>query len=673
MFCLMDVSGSMDQSIKDMAKRFYLLLYMFLKRHYEKTDIVFIRHHTVAKEVEEQEFFYSRETGGTVVSSALKLMTEIIDDRYSPNEWNIYGAQASDGDNWNDDSPTCSKLLREKLLPMVQYFAYVEITKRSHQATLARVRSAFGRVPGVICSAAHPEGFGHLSSLSRFVSQEGCSVSKKSSKLLSEGSDWTFELIETYDREIGRIARTFGLDTYPNQIEVIRSDQMMDAYSSIGMPIGYNHWSFGKHFVDVERNYQRGLMGLAYEIVINSNPCIAYLMEENSMTMQALVIAHACYGHNSFFKGNYLFRTWTDASAIIDYLVFAKKYISDSEERYGSQAVEEILDSCHALMNYGVDRYKRPHPISAEEEKRRQVERAEYVQRNLNTLWRTIPQAEQAGDEEEECFPKEPQENLLYFVEKNAPLLEPWQREIVRIVRKVAQYFYPQRQTQVMNEGWASFWHYTLLNQLYDEGLVNDGFMMEFLASHSAVMFQPSYDHPGYRGINPYALGFAMYSDLRRICENPTAEDRTWFPDIAGGNWLEVLPGAMRDFKDESFILQFLSPKVMRDLKLFGVVDDDKESDIEVSAIHDSDGYRRVRELLAGQYNLGDQEPNIQVVHVDLTGDRSLTLQHTQHARRPLGSTTEDVLKHLHRLWGFPVRLESVWEDEVVETALCPA
>ncbi len=134
MFCLMDVSGSMDQSIKDMAKRFYLLLYMFLKRHYEKTDIVFIRHHTVAKEVEEQEFFYSRETGGTVVSSALKLMSEIIEERYSPNEWNIYGAQASDGDNWNDDSPTCSKLLREQLLPLVQYFAYVEITKRSHQA-----------------------------------------------------------------------------------------------------------------------------------------------------------------------------------------------------------------------------------------------------------------------------------------------------------------------------------------------------------------------------------------------------------------------------------------------------------------------------------------------------------------------------------------------------------
>ena len=134
MFCLMDVSGSMDQQIKDMAKRFYLLLYLFLRRHYAKTEVVFIRHHTVAKEVDEQEFFYSRETGGTVVSSALKLMAEIVRDRYSPNEWNIYGAQASDGDNWNDDSPVCAKLLSEELLPLVQYFAYVEITRRSHQA-----------------------------------------------------------------------------------------------------------------------------------------------------------------------------------------------------------------------------------------------------------------------------------------------------------------------------------------------------------------------------------------------------------------------------------------------------------------------------------------------------------------------------------------------------------
>lgn len=134
MFCLMDVSGSMDQNIKDMAKRFFLLLYLFLKRNYDRTEVVFIRHHTVAKEVDEEEFFYSRETGGTVVSSALKLMAEIMAERYSPNEWNIYGAQASDGDNWNDDSPVCTDVLVRDILPNTQYFSYVEITRRDHQA-----------------------------------------------------------------------------------------------------------------------------------------------------------------------------------------------------------------------------------------------------------------------------------------------------------------------------------------------------------------------------------------------------------------------------------------------------------------------------------------------------------------------------------------------------------
>lgn len=479
-------------------------------------------------------------------------------------------------------------------------------------------------------------------------------------QLLSQGSDWSFELIERYDRAIAKLAKGYGLDTYPNQIEVIRSDQMMDAYSSVGLPMGYNHWSFGKHFVDVERSYQRGQMGLAYEIVINSDPCIAYLMEENSITMQALVIAHACYGHNSFFKGNYLFRTWTDASAIVDYLVFAKGYIAQCEERHGVQEVEQLLDSCHALMNYGVDRYKRPYPISPEAERLRQAEREEYVQRNLNTLWRTLPDAKVIDTQQPSVFPNEPQENLLYFIEKNAPLLEPWQREVVRIVRKMAQYFYPQRQTQVMNEGWATFWHYTLLNDLYDQRLVDDAFMMEFLASHTAVLFQPTFDHPGYSGINPYALGFAMFTDIRRMCESPTEEDREWFPQLVDTDWQVALDNAMRNFKDESFILQYLSPKVMRDLKLFGVVDDDSKDSIEVAAIHNTDGYRKVRELLASQYNLGDREPNIQIVEVDITGDRSMRLQHTRHARRPMGPTTDAVVEHLQRLWGFPVRLDSL-------------
>ena len=480
---------------------------------------------------------------------------------------------------------------------------------------------------------------------------------------ISTSSEWSFELLEKFDKEISRIAKDkFKLDTYPNQIEVIRSDQMMDAYASVGMPVNYNHWSYGKHFLKTEQDYQRGRMGLAYEIVINSSPCIAYLMEENTLTMQALVIAHACYGHNSFFKGNYLFREWTDAEAIIDYFLFAKNYITKCEERYGLEAVEKTLDSCHALMNYGVDRYKRPTPISVAEEQRRQKDRQDYIQKHINDLWRTLP-TEKDTRKETLRFPEEPQENLLYFLEKNAPSLQDWQREIVRIVRKISQYFYPQRQTQVMNEGWATFWHYTILNEMYDEGLVSEGFIMEFLTSHTSVVAQPDFDSPYYSGINPYALGFAMMQDIRRICENPTDEDREWFPKIAGSDWLDTLHQAMQNYRDESFILQFLSPKVIRDLKLFHLNDNDEKETIGVEAIHNDAGYRQVREKLAQQYNLSYREPDIQVFNVDILGDRKLTLHHFMNNRRPLGPDTIEVVKHIRQLWGYNVELHSVNEQ----------
>ncbi|KIA79528.1 SpoVR family protein [Chromobacterium piscinae] len=482
-------------------------------------------------------------------------------------------------------------------------------------------------------------------------------------KPISTGSEWTFELVGEYDRAIREIAvDEFKLDVYPNQLEIITAEQMMDAYASVGMPVNYHHWSYGKHFVSTEKSYKRGQMGLAYEIVINSNPCIAYLMEENSMTMQALVIAHAAYGHNSFFKGNYLFRSWTDASAIIDYLVFAKSYIMKCEERYGIDEVEELLDSCHALMNYGVDRYKRPQKLSLAQEQARQEEREQYLQMQVNDLWRTIPKRDKddAGKSAPR-FPTEPQENLLYFIEKSAPLLEPWQREVVRIVRKVAQYFYPQRQTQVMNEGWATFWHYTIMNRLYDKGMITDGAMLEFLQSHTNVVTQPPVTARWYSGINPYALGFSMYQDIKRICQEPTDEDRAWFPDLAGTDWRESLEFAMRNFKDESFISQYLSPKLIRDFRFFAIRDDDRDDKLEISCIHDEEGYREIRNRLADQYNLGSREPNIQVWSVNVRGDRSLTLRHTMHNRRPLEEqSAQEVLKHVCRLWGFDVRLESV-------------
>ncbi|MFN7097781.1 MAG: SpoVR family protein [Gammaproteobacteria bacterium] len=480
---------------------------------------------------------------------------------------------------------------------------------------------------------------------------------------LPTGSEWSFETLKRYEHEIARVAADFGLDTYPNQVEVINAEQMIDNYATIGMPLGYFHWSFGKQYINVEKSYKRGLMGLAYEMVINSNPCIAYLLEENTLVMQATVIAHACYGHNSFFKGNYLFKTWTSPESIIDYLVFSRNFIAECEQQHGIDEVELLLDACHALMNYGIDRYKRPQALSLQEEKARQKMRETYLQAQVNELWRTIPNKRKTSKEsqlDQQHFPKEPEENILYFLEKNAPLLEPWQREVIRIVRKIARYFYPQRLTKLMNEGWATFWHYTIINAIYDEGLLTDEFMLEFIENHTGVIQQLDYSDRRYNGLNPYALGYHIFSDIKRICESPTDEDKIWFPDIVNKPWQGILDFAMRNFKDDSFIAQYLSPHVIREMKLFAILDEPDNTELVVSAIHDESGYRRIRDLLSSQYNLSLVEPNIQVYDVDIRGDRSLTLRHVQQDSKPLSDTTPEVLKYLHYLWGFDVTLESV-------------
>lgn len=405
-------------------------------------------------------------------------------------------------------------------------------------------------------------------------------------RLLFEGADWDFSTLQRIHDACEEIALgELGLDVYPNQIEVITSEQMLDAYSSTGMPLFYRHWSFGKHFAHHETFYRRGMRDLAYEIVINSSPCISYLMEENTATMQTLVTAHAAFGHNHFFKNNYLFKLWTDAEGILDYLDFAKGYITRCEERYGEAAVERTLDAAHALMSHGVHRYAGKTTIDLRQEEKRQQERRAHEEQMFNDLWRTVPvgKARKAGDiglEKRRAALGLPQDNILYFLEKSAPRLQPWQREILRIVRHVAQYFHPQRQTKVMNEGTATFVHYQIMTRLHERGQISDGNFLEFLKSHANVVFQPSYDDRRFSGFNPYALGFAMMQDIERIVTNPTEEDRAWFPDIAGrGDAMAVLRDIWANYRDESFISQFLSPNMIRQLRLFHLYDDPEQTE----------------------------------------------------------------------------------------------
>ena len=487
-------------------------------------------------------------------------------------------------------------------------------------------------------------------------------------------AEWNFQSLDRVFKAIEDIAiNELQLNVYPNQVEIISTEQMLDAYSALGMPLMYHHWSFGKLFAREEGLYRAGHIGLAYEMVINSNPCISYLLEENSMTMQTIVLAHAAFGHNHFFKNNYLFQQWTNAESILEYLAFAKRYVSACEERYGHNDVEAILDSAHALMEQGVFRYRRPPRPSRARVIEKHRRREEHAEEDYSELWRTLPAGaeppppKRIWDIDEDDFddaPKLPEENILYFLEKNSPTLKSWQREILRIVRHLAQYFYPQRQTKVMNEGCATFVHHTILNMMYDRGLLTEGSILEFLASHTSVVFQPEFDDPRFSGINPYALGFAMMQDIKRICEQPTDEDRLWFPSFAGaGDWRPVIKDAWANYRDESFVEQFLSPKVMRDLRLFALADQADAPALTVSAIHNEGGYRRVRSTLARQYDVGVIDPNIQVTSANLRGDRKLYLLHRMHRGVPLHVQTKDqVLPHLERLWGYDVVIEEVTE-----------
>ena len=383
--------------------------------------------------------------------------------------------------------------------------------------------------------------------------------------LLYQGADWDFPILRRSYDAIERIAcEELGLEVYPNRIEVITSEQMLDVYTAHGMPLTYRHWSYGKRFLQHESSYRRGYTSLAYEVVINSNPCISYLMEENTATMQALVVAHAAFGHNHFFRNNHLFRQWTEASAILDYLEFARRYVSGCEDRYGVAAVERVLDAAHALSRHGVHRHGGARPLNLKQDSKRRASGATTTKRSTTICGapcrarRRHPRPTRSATGVR--LLGLPEENLLYFIEKSSPKLHFWEREIIRIVRLIAQYFYPQPQAKVMNEGCATWVHQRIMTRLHETGQIDDAAFLEVLHSTSNVISQWGYDQGG-PGFNPYALGYAMMSDIERMCLEPTKEDREWFPDIAGnGDPLGTLRHAWANFRDESFILQFPLP-----------------------------------------------------------------------------------------------------------------
>ncbi|MDB5491490.1 MAG: spoVR like family protein [Micavibrio sp.] len=476
-----------------------------------------------------------------------------------------------------------------------------------------------------------------------------------------------------------------GLDFYPPQIEIIRADHMLDVYTTVGLPGGYKHWSFGKKRMIEEKKYDAS-KHLAYEIVINSEPCIAYCMDTNSPVMQMLVIAHACYGHNAVFKNNTLFKEFTNAEAILADVANLKNFVLQCEQKYGQEEVSDFLDFCHAMQFMDIPdtaghriRTKSELKARAEEKKRLDLDAGSRITFNGEAASKT-------RNDNQPTFPHRGVRNVLGYMADHDEYFPDWKRTIMKMRSELSQYFKPQMMTQKLNEGFATWTHTKIMNTMFKMGLMDWGMNQEFNNSNDGVLYQPSAIrlvkdeegkiHEQFVGasLNPYAIGFAMYDDIERICDNPTEEDKLWFKHFAGNkDGVEMVKHAMETTSDETFIEQYLSPTVMRKFAFFEIEDVAKKNFFEVTSIHNAAGFRNIRQQLANDCRTFDIIPNIRVHDYQET-DRCLILRHQMKDGAPLEpKSLQQILELMHSQRGYPVVVESVDETgNVRETFSSP-
>ncbi len=483
------------------------------------------------------------------------------------------------------------------------------------------------------------------------------------SNLIFKDHTWTFEQLVAILKEIDTICREeMGLNPYPSQIEIVSAEQMAELSSTHGFANMYKHWSFGKRFLQEHKAYLSGRGGLAYETIIATNPSLAYCMEDNSSTIQALVIAHAAYGHSHVYRNNIYYGNGMDAAYIVPYLEFAKNYIRKCEETYGIGNVEILLDAAHALQYVSAAPLEK-RAKTLKEEQERFAARQKAAEADYREIWTTVPENKKTPADampERQDWPV-PESNLLYFLEKNSPALLPWERELLRIVRVLGQFWYPSMQISVVHESAAVYTHMYTMRRLYEKGFITEAAMLEVADINSGVIYQSNYEN--WRGWNIYTLGWAIAQDIERICTEPTDEDKKWFPDWAGNqDVMGTLRYAWENFRDESFIRQFLSPKVMRDLKMFRLEDAAEEDYYLVDAIHDDDGYRKIRSALADSYLPERFAPDIRVTKV--SDDGTLCLTHYTDEGKPLETTSKrQVMEMITDLWGEAVRMNELTRD----------
>jgi spore cortex formation protein SpoVR/YcgB (stage V sporulation) len=469
---------------------------------------------------------------------------------------------------------------------------------------------------------------------------------------LFDNPDWTEESLKEIWKVIKDIAiNEFKLDFYEPYFEIVTFEEMLHIYTT-GFPVMYNHWEFGRSYEDLYRQYKNNRMSIAYEVIFNTDPALCYLLETNSSVMQALVMSHAAIGHSAFFKMNSFIRENTNAKNILCFLKNMRKFVEECESKYGIQRVEEILDVCKSFSNYSIDRAEKPIYTTKQKEQQK-LKRLESKEKDFDIL---VEDFKDLNIKDSKKMYRENEENILKFISKFSPSLKLWERELINMFCKVEQYFYPQRLTKTMNEGFASFWHYEIMNRLVELDYLKPGDFIEFLHSHTGVTNQPGMEEAGYRGFNPYKMGFELFSEIKRICQNPTKEDELTHPQLIGKNWIEEVNYAAINFRDSSFIQQYLTPKLVRDFKLLKVNSRDENSYIEITGTHEDEDFKEIRKAVEGSYNYFGLIPYITIQGASLKGTRTLFVNVVEKYNRQVDveslSRSLDMLK---KLWPFPI------------------
>ncbi len=441
--------------------------------------------------------------------------------------------------------------------------------------------------------------------------------------------------------QIWEIARKFGLDPFPTRFEIVPATVMYEI-GSYALPGRYSHWTFGKAYHRMKTMYDFGLSKI-YEVVINTNPSYGFLLETNSPIQNKLVMAHVL-GHVDFFKNNVYFSKTN--RRMVDSVSTHSGRMTEYEFRYGRKVVEKFLDAVLAIEEH-ID----PNFFIKRDTKPARFQPPVRKEGRYDDLWRLGEKEEPQGGTTEATKESEqlPEKDLVYYIMRNSPSLQPWQRDVMSMIHEEMEYFIPQMQTKTMNEGWASFWHSRIMRELD----LTDKEHLEFAELHSGVV------SPHMGQLNPYYLGYKIFEDIEKRWDNPSAEEREKF-GRPGGEGREKIFEVREIESDVSFLRNYLTEELCEELDLFvyELVEDEEWTITEKR-------WERVRnQLVANMTNFGF--PYIEVLDGDYNGNRELYLRHAFEGVELDTKYARKALEHVHQLWGRPVHLETMVDDERV-------